>query len=305
MAREAVEYLSLRPGGTYVDATVGGGGHSERIARALKGRGDLICVDRDEDAIERARLRLRGLRNVRFVRGNFADIRRILKDLNVRDIKGILLDLGVSSHQIDTGARGFSLREDGPLDMRMDASQTLSAADVVNSFEAGDLARIIRDFGEERFAKKIAAAIASRRRSERITTTGGLAGVIGDAVRFLPPKKRRDCVMRTFQAIRIAVNNELDNLRKALRDSVDLLGRDGRIVVICYHSLEDRIVKTAFRLEASPCVCPPRAPKCTCGKTARLRVLTKRPVGPDAAEISKNPRARSAKLRAAERISDR
>ncbi len=302
LLKESLDYLSVRQGGTYVDATLGGGGHSLAIAEALGGKGTLIAIDRDSEAIEAAGRKLKDHAGiVRFVRDNFANMKNILSEMKIASVDGILFDLGVSSRQIDEASRGFSLRAEGPLDMRMSAEQSISARDIVNSFSQKDIAAIIRDYGEERLAARIARAIVSSRDRKPIGTTLDLADVVNGALSNLPPKVKRDCLTRTFQALRIAVNDELDSLKAGLSGSVEALGAGGRIVVISYHSLEDRIVKGFFRDESGLCVCPKEAPVCTCGRESRLKVLTRKPVVPGASETSKNPRARSAKLRAAER----
>jgi len=297
LLKEAIEFLSLKPGGIYVDATLGGGGHSESILKTLNGKGKLTGIDQDEEAINEARLRLSG--RIELVQDNFSNIKNILKG---KKINGILFDLGVSSHQIDSPDRGFSLRVDGPLDMRMDKTLKMSAADIVNSWSIEDIAKIIKEYGEEKFAKKIARSIESARKRKKISTTLELVEIINQSLKPFPPKVKMDGTTRTFQALRITVNDELNKLKKALVDSIDALDKGGRIVVISYHSLEDRIVKTIFRDAEKKCVCPPKVPVCTCAHEQKLKILTKKPVVPAEEEVTKNPRARSAKLRAAERI---
>ncbi len=303
LLKETIEFLGPEPGGVFVDGTLGGGGHALAILDKLKGKGTLIGIDRDKDAILESEKKL-GRMNGRLslVNDNFSNIKEILGGLNIPFVDGILLDLGVSSRQIDSGERGFSLKADGPLDMRMDPSQKISAKDIVNDLDESALERIIREFGEERSARRIARSIVFRREHKPILTTFDLKGAIEDALGRIPPQKILDSLTRTFQAIRIAVNDELVNLSKALKDSVSCLHTGGRIVVISYHSLEDRMVKTIFREEATGCICPPRFPKCVCDHKKRLNILTKKPVTPSEAEIKANPRSRSAKLRAAERV---
>jgi 16S rRNA (cytosine1402-N4)-methyltransferase len=303
MVGEVIASLRCRPGALTVDGTVGGGGHAEAILEDTAPDGILIGIDADADALRTAEKRLAqfGERAI-LVKGNFADMERILEEKKIRKVDGILLDLGVSSHQLDTAERGFSFAMDAPLDMRMDRSLRASASDLVNTLPWEELARIIRDYGEERMAGRIARAIAKGRINSPIRTTTDLAGVV---LRALPPNAERQRIhpaTRTFQALRIAVNDELTSLRKALADGVERLQPGGRFSVISFHSLEDRIVKNAFRTGEKGCTCPPDLPVCACGGKPTLRVLTRRPVTPGDDEIGGNPRARSAKLRTAERI---
>lgn len=300
LLKETIQFLDPSPGKTFVDATLGGGGHAQAILKALKGKGRLIGIDRDSEALEAAAPHLKG-GDVILVHDNFSNIREILGALKVKKVDGVLLDLGVSSRQIDEASKGFSLRLDGPLDMRMDKDQKLTAADIVNTYSADDIARIIFEFGEERSARRIARGIVKEREGRGIRTTLDLARAVRESLGRIPPKKAFDALTRTFQAIRIAVNDEIGNLSRALKESIEILNPHGRIVVISYHSLEDRIVKNAFRTGEHPCTCPRQAPICTCGKSPCLKVLTKKPVMAGKAEVLKNPRSRSAKLRAAER----
>ncbi len=303
LVKETLKFLNPKSGKIYIDATIGGSGHAQAILENLAGAGLLIGIDRDEEAIEVSRERLAKFeKSATLIHENFINIKEILKKLNIEKVDGILFDLGVSSHQIDTPGRGFSLRTSGPLDMRMDKDQSLTAKEIVNSYPLDNLAKIIRDYGEERCAKRIARAIVEARKAKPISTTLELAEVIKRALGRIPPKRSLDSITRTFQALRIAVNAELNNLAVALRNSIDVLGKNGRIVVISYHSLEDRIVKHIFREEATDCICPPRTPVCICGHKKRIRILTKKPVTPTKSEIHSNPRGRSAKLRAMERI---
>lgn len=302
MLNETVDSLACRPGGIYVDGTLGGGGHAWEILKRSSPEGILIGIDRDPEALRAAEIRLKdfGRRKV-LVHGNFADIAEILASMEITSVNGILYDLGVSSHQLDTGIRGFSFSQEAPLDMRMDSDQKFTAADLVNDSREQKLKEIIRDYGEERMAGRIARAIARQRAIKPISTTSELASLICRAV---PEGKggRIHPATRTFQAIRIAVNNELAILPKAIKDATDLLVRGGRISIISFHSLEDRIVKEEFRSAAGSCVCPPQLPLCVCKRQATLRVLTKKPLQANPEEVKANPRARSAKLRTAERI---
>ena len=303
LLKESIDFLFPKQNGIYVDATLGGAGHSLEILKRTDGKAKLIGIDQDEDAIRAAEQKINGSGyKSTIIKGNFANIKEILEGSNIPAVDGILFDLGISSYQIETPERGFGLRTDGPLDMRMDRSLGTSAEDLVNQLEALELKKIIKEFGEERFAGRIANAIVREREKIPIKTTFQLKGIIEKALPPSAPQKKLNSVTRTFQALRIEVNAELENLKRALNDSIDLLKKHGRIVVISYHSLEDRIVKDKFRLEAKDCVCPPKFPKCVCDHEKRLNILTKKPVQPGEAEIEKNPRSRSAKLRAAERI---
>jgi len=297
LPEEVLSALNLGRGGIYVDGTLGGGGHSKLILNALPKTGRLIGIDRDENAITAATSRLNDSR-FQAVRGNFHDMPEILRGLNIASVDGILLDLGVSSYQLDTAERGFSYRFDGPLDMRMDNRASLTAADIVNTYSEKELVSLIFEFGEDKFARRIARAICAAR---PIETTVQLAEVITRAV----PKQKYGQphpAMRTFQAIRIEVNNELNPLRDALNSAISLLNPGGRIAVITFHSLEDRIAKTTFQKAFSPCECPREIPYCVCGKTPQVKLITKRPILPSEEELQQNKRAHSAKLRVAERI---
>lgn len=297
MLDEAVEKLITNVSGTYVDGTLGGAGHARAILSRLAG-GRLIGIDRDQDAIDAASERLSG-QNVRLVRDNFSRLDKILDDLSIDRIDGVLLDLGVSSHQIDDAPRGFSYMHDAPLDMRMDTRQALTAFEVVNGYSEERLLKIFSGYGEERFSKRIAKAIVARRREKNIETTGDLADIIKKAV---PPlKSGGHPAKRVFQAIRIEVNDELGVLEGALRAAVKRLNVGGRIVVITFHSLEDRIVKSTFKELATDCICPKNIPVCVCGHRAQIKILG-RAITPTAQEIERNSRAKSAKLRAAEKL---
>ncbi|MBS5878658.1 MAG: 16S rRNA (cytosine(1402)-N(4))-methyltransferase RsmH [Clostridium sp.] len=298
-----VSLLAPQRGGTFVDGTLGGGGHAEAVLERLPEGGRLYGIDRDSAAIEAASLRL-----TRFgeaftaIRGNFFDMKRLLAGQGVMEADGILLDLGVSSHQLDTPERGFSYHEDAPLDMRMDPSAPLSAYDVVNGYPAEALARIIREYGEERYAMRVADAIVREREKAPLDSTVGLADIVKHAMPAPARREQQHPARRTFQALRIEVNGELAGLSDALTDAHDLLRSGGVLAVITFHSLEDRIVKQAFKTFENPCTCDPRAPICTCGKKPTARMLTKKPIVAGEAELKENPRARSAKLRAIQKL---
>lgn len=303
MLCETVDLLGVREGGVYVDGTLGGGGHSAEILRRLNGTGHLYGIDRDADALDAATARLSGAGNFTAIRGNFHDVRALLAAQGVEKIDGMMIDLGVSSYQLDTAERGFSYHADAPLDMRMDQRQTLTAATIVNTYSKEELTRILRDYAEEKWAARIADIIAEHRAKKPIETTGELVACVDAAI----PKKVRmqesgHSARRTFQALRIAVNDELDPLRAALTDMVDLLVPGGHLAVLTFHSLEDRIVKQTFRTLANPCTCPPRIPVCICGKKPVVRVLGGGGIKPGAEEIARNPRSRSAMLRGCEKL---
>ena len=295
-----MEALSIKPSGTYIDATMGGAGHSEQIVKRLT-TGKLIGFDQDKNAIAASRKRLAAYQNVIYVNRNFQYIKEVLGELAIDAVDGALMDLGVSSHQLDEAERGFSYMHDAPLDMRMDQSSSFSAYDVVNSYSREQLEQIIFQYGEERWAKRIAAFVEEERRLHPIETTGELVSIIKKAV---PKGARRDGphpAKRTFQAIRIEVNGELSLLGQAINDFVDCLKSGGRLAVITFHSLEDRIVKTKFAELAVGCTCPKELPVCVCGKQPMGKVITRKPIVADERELSENPRARSAKLRVFER----
>ncbi|QSZ27916.1 16S rRNA (cytosine(1402)-N(4))-methyltransferase RsmH [Aceticella autotrophica] len=297
---EAIDFLNIKSDGIYVDGTVGGGGHSSEIVKRLKS-GKLIAIDRDIDAINAVRKKLKEFNNIEYIHDNFKNIKNILNILNIDKVDGILLDLGVSSYQFDEALRGFSYMKDAPLDMRMDKSSKLTAYDVVNKYTEEELARVIREYGEEKWANRIAKFIVKAREHIIVKTTLQLVDIIKEAI---PASARREGphpARRTFQAIRIEVNEELKGLNKAITDMTDVLNKDGRIVIITFHSLEDRIVKNTFKRLENPCTCPPKLP-CTCGKKPIVKILTKKPVIPDSKELEANPRARSAKLRAAVKL---
>lgn len=303
MVGEVLHYLEPRSGQTIVDGTVGGAGHAFEIAREIMPGGRLIGIDRDEAALAAASQRLaRFSDSITLVKGDFADITAIADNLDIKEINGLVLDLGASSHQLDSAERGFSFRNDGPLDMRMDRAQRLTACEIVNSYSEKHLAELIRDYGEERWAKRIAQFIVQRRARQAIETTGDLVGVILAAMPSAARPKDIHPATRTFMALRVAVNRELDSLRLGLKAAVKLMSPGGRIVVLSWHSLEDRIVKDAFLRFAGRCICPPGLPVCVCGTKSVLEVLTKRPVTASPDEVAANPRARSAKLRAARKV---
>ena len=303
MLHETVDLLCVREGGVYVDGTLGGGGHSAEILRRLGGTGHLYGIDRDGDALAAATARLSGAGNFTAIRGNFHDVRALLAQQGVEQIDGMMVDLGVSSYQLDTAERGFSYHADAPLDMRMDQRQALTAATIVNTWDKAELTRILRDYAEEKWAARIADIVIEHRARKPIETTGELVACVDAAI----PKKVRmqdsgHSARRTFQALRIAVNDELDPLRRALTDMVDLLVPGGHLAVLTFHSLEDRIVKQTLRTLANPCTCPPKIPVCICGKKPVVRVLGGGGIKPGAEEIERNPRSRSAMLRGCEKL---
>jgi 16S rRNA (cytosine1402-N4)-methyltransferase len=303
MLKEVVASLNLKPGGVYVDGTVGGGGHAGAILRETSPDGMLIGIDADEDAIHVSAERLAAFGDRKIlVQGNFADMKTILTKLGKTRVDGILLDLGVSSHQLDKAERGFSFQADAPLDMRMDATQDFSAYDLVNTASERELGRIIKDYGEEPAARRIARAIVARREKEPLQTTGELAALIAKSLPHPRGRGRIHPATKTFQAVRIAVNRELASLMRAIETGTDILRPTGRFSIISFHSLEDRIVKDGFSAREGRCVCPPDFPRCVCQPVATLKVVTKKPVRPGTEEIAANPRARSARLRTAERI---
>lgn len=303
MAAEVIQFLAIRPDGVYVDGTLGGGGHSELILENLGPDGLLIGVDRDPDALGFATARL-GRFGRRFVaaRGSFGDLAQIAGGLGIESIDGLLLDLGVSSYQLDSAARGFSFRVDGPLDMRMDPDSGESAAELIADISERELEKCIKEYGEERWARKIAARIVAARQGEPITGTLQLASIIERSIPKRFQEERIHPATRTFQALRIMVNGELDQVRQGLEAGIGLLKPGGRLAVISFHSLEDRIVKQAIRDASSGCECPRRFPRCVCGKQPLLRAFTGKPVIAGVEELGRNPRARSAKLRVAEKL---
>ena len=299
---ECIDALNIRPNGIYLDGTLGGGGHSLEICRRLT-TGRLIGVDRDEAALEAAKKRLsRHARKVTLVHDNFENIALILDSLNLDKIDGMLFDLGVSSPQLDDGSRGFSYMADAPLDMRMDRGGSLTAYDIVNNYPKDELRRILYEYGEERYAPQIAAAIERVRSDRPIETTLELVDIIKSAMPERALREKQHPAKRSFQAIRIAVNDELGAVSRMMRASIDHLNPGGRLCVITFHSLEDRIVKNAMAEAAKGCTCPPSFPVCVCGRTPKVQVLTKKPIIATMEEVRENPRARSAKLRVAVKL---
>ena len=303
LLEEIIEYLNIRQDGIYVDGTLGGGGHSSHIAKRLSGKGRLIGIDQDGDAIAAASDRLKPFKDrVSIVRSNYRAMRQVLSGFGIERADGILLDLGVSSFQLDAPERGFTYwNEDAPLDMRMDQRGELTAEDIVNEYSEMELYRIIRDYGEDRFAKNIAKHIVRERQKKRIVTAGELNAVISAAI----PKKIQATgghpAKRTYQAIRIELNHELDVLKEGLEDMIDLLNPGGRLCIITFHSLEDRIVKNVFKRNENPCVCPKEFPVCVCGNVSKGRVISRKPILPGEEEMKENKRSKSAKLRVFER----
>ncbi len=302
---ETVEALCVKPEGTYVDGTLGGGGHAEAVLRKLNDQGRLIGIDQDEAAIKAAGERLKAFRGVTLIRSNYCYIRDELEHLGITDVDGIVLDLGVSSYQLDTPERGFSYREDAPLDMRMDQRGTVTAKDIVNGYTKEELFRVIRDYGEEPFAQNIAKHIVQYREGKEIETTGELVEIIKGAIPMKIKKTGGHPAKQTFQAIRIECNRELDVLKDTLDEMIGLLKPGGRLCVITFHSLEDRIVKGIFKRNENPCTCPSDFPVCVCGKKPTGRMVTKKPILPSEEERDNNPRAKSAKLRVFEKCMDK
>lgn len=302
LLHETVDSLNIRPDGIYVDGTLGGGGHAGEVAKRLGPGGRLIGIDQDADAIRAASEHLAAYQDkVTIVRNNYVNICQVLAELGIEKADGIYLDLGVSSYQLDTAERGFTYREDAPLDMRMDQRNSQTAADIVNTYSESDLYRIIRDYGEDKFAKNIAKHIVRVRQEKPFETTGELIEVIKAAI----PMKMRATgghpAKRTFQALRIELNHELDVLNQSIDRMIDLLNPGGRLSIITFHSLEDRIVKTRFRENENPCICPPGFPVCMCGRVSKGRVVTRKPIIPTEEELERNKRSKSSKLRVFER----
>ena len=302
LLHETVDGLNVRPDGIYVDATLGGGGHAFEVCNQLNDKGRFIGIDQDADAIEAAGKRLAGFgEKVTIIRSNYRDMRPQLQNIGVGKVDGIVIDLGVSSYQLDTAKRGFSYRMDAPLDMRMDQRQKMTARDIVNSYSEAELYRVIRDYGEDKFAKNIAKHIVAEREKGPVETTGQLNEIIRRAIPMKIQKTSGHPSKRTFQAIRIELNHELDVLRDSLDDMINMLNPSGRICIITFHSLEDRIVKSSFRKNENPCICPSHFPVCVCGKTSKGRVVTRKPILPSKEEMESNSRSKSAKLRIFER----
>lgn len=302
LLEETVNGLNIKPDGIYVDGTLGGGGHAFEVCKQLSDKGSFIGIDQDEAAIEAAGIRLRDFgERVTIVRSNYCDMKLQFQKLGIDKVDGIVLDLGVSSYQLDTAERGFSYRVDVPLDMRMDRRQEMTAKDIVNTYSEMELYRIIRDYGEDKFAKNIAKHIVLEREKGSIETTGQLIEIIKRAIPMKFQKNGGHPAKRTFQAIRIELNRELDVLRDSLDEMIDMLNENGRICIITFHSLEDRIVKSIFRRNENPCTCPSHFPVCVCGNESKGKVITRKPILPSAEELEYNSRSKSAKLRIFER----
>ena len=303
LLEECLTALHIKPNGVYVDGTLGRAGHSVEIAKRLTGGGRLICLDRDETAIAAAKVRLADyMDRVTLVHSNFSRLGEVLAELGVSGADGMLFDLGVSSPQLDEAQRGFSYMHDAPLDMRMDQTAALTARDVVNGWSYEELRRILFEYGEERYAPAIAKAIVHRRQEAPIETTGQLAEIIRQAMPAAALREKQHPAKRSFQAIRIAVNDELGAVRQGMEAAIDHLNPGGRLAVITFHSLEDRIVKNVFQDAAKGCTCPPSFPVCVCGHKPKIKILTKKPIIATREEVEENPRSRSAKLRVAERV---
>lgn len=303
LLKESIDMLNIKGDGIYVDGTMGGAGHSLEIAKALNKGGLLIAIDQDENAHKAAEIVLKDYKDrVKQVRDNFVNINNVLDNLNIGEIDGILLDLGVSSHQLDEAERGFSYMQDAPLDMRMDNRSPLTAKEVVNDYSLSQLERIIRDYGEEKWAKRIATFIVEHRSKMEIETTWQLVDIIKKAIPAAARREGSHPAKRTFQAIRIEVNRELEIIEETIKKSVEYLREGGRICIITFHSLEDRIVKNTFKDLNISCICPPQFPVCRCDKEKKLDIVTRKPILPSEDELNVNPRARSAKLRVAEKV---
>lgn len=304
LLEESIEGLAIKPDGIYVDGTLGGAGHSYYICEKLSSKGRLIGIDQDEDAIAAATKRLEPFKDrVTIVRDNYVNIRKVLSDLGIGKVDGILLDIGVSSYQLDQADRGFTYKEENaPLDMRMDNRMQMTAEDIVNDYSEMELYKVIRDYGEDQFAKNIAKHIARERQVKRITTTGQLTEIIKNAI----PMKMRITgghpAKKTFQAIRIELNKELEVLKNSIDDMIELLDDGGRLCIITFHSLEDRIVKNKYRDNVNTCTCPPDFPVCVCGNRPKGKIITRKPIVPDELELENNKRSKSSKLRVFERI---
>ena len=302
LLEETVDGLAIKPDGIYVDGTLGGGGHAFEVCSRLNEQGRFIGIDQDAAAIEAASERLRDFGGkVTIIRSNYCEMKSRLHEIGVDKVDGIVIDLGVSSYQLDTAERGFSYRVDAPLDMRMDQRQQLTAREIVNTYSEADLFRVIRDYGEDKFAKNIAKHIVIERQKAPIETTGQLNEIIRHAIPMKFQKTAGHPSKRTFQAIRIELNRELDVLRESLDDMIEMLNPGGRICIITFHSLEDRIVKSAFRKNENPCICPSHFPVCVCGNVSKGKVITRKPILPSEEELEYNSRSKSAKLRIFER----
>ncbi len=302
LLKETIDGLHIKPDGMYVDGTLGGGGHSYEICRRLGDKGSIIGIDQDAAAVEAAGIRLKDFgEKVTIVRSNYCEMKSRLQELGIDKVDGIILDLGVSSYQLDTAERGFSYRVDAPLDMRMDTRGKITARDIVNDYEEEELYRVIRDYGEDKFARNIVRHIVTERGKRPIETTGQLTEIVRRAIPMKYQKMSGHPAKRTFQAIRIELNRELEVLRDSLDEMIELLNPGGRLCIITFHSLEDRIVKSAFKKNENPCTCPPDFPVCICGKISKGSIVTKKPILPGKEEMEENSRSKSAKLRIFER----
>ena len=303
LLNESLQGLNIKKSGIYIDGTIGGAGHSQEIAKLIGSEGILIGIDQDINAIYAAKEKLKDYGDsIKLTNDNFKNMKAVTQNLGINEVDGILLDLGVSSHQLDEEERGFSYMKDAALDMRMDRRNPLTAEIIVNDWPEQEIFKVIRDYGEERWAKRIAEFIGRERQNERITSTHKLVEVIKNAI---PAPARREGphpAKRTFQALRIAVNDELGILEKTIRDGISLLKPNGRLCIITFHSLEDRIVKTVFNKLEKPCTCPPKFPQCICGQVPLIKVITRKPITANDKELEENPRSRSAKLRVAQRL---
>ena len=302
LLEETIEGLNIKPDGIYVDGTLGGAGHAREVCKKLSAKGRFIGIDQDQDAIIAASERLAPFKQATVIRSNYCYMVPELAARGINKVDGILLDLGVSSYQLDNEERGFTYRVDAPLDMRMDQRQMQTASDIVNGYEEKELYRIIRDYGEDKFAKNIAKHIVAARQVKPITTTGELTEIIRESIPLKRKVKAGHQAKRSFHAIRIELNRELDVLRDSLDGMIDILDDGGRLCIITFHSLEDRIVKTIFRKNENPCTCPSDFPVCVCGKKSKGKVITRKPILPGETEMEENPRSKSAKLRIFERV---
>lgn len=302
LLNETIDALNVKENGIYVDGTLGGAGHAYEVCRRLGAEGRFVGIDQDADAIEAGKKRLAEFgEQVQIVRSNYCNMKQVLGELGISKVNGIVLDLGVSSHQLDTAERGFSYREDAPLDMRMDQRNPMTAKDIVNGYSENELFRIIRDYGEDKFAKNIAKHIVRAREEKEITTTNELTEIIKAAIPMKVRKNTGHPSKKTFQAIRIELNKELDVLKDTLDEMIELLDDGGRICIITFHSLEDRIVKSIYRKNENPCTCPSTFPVCVCGNKSKGKVITRKPILPSEEELVYNRRSKSAKLRVFER----
>ena len=297
MLNEVLEGLNIKPDGIYVDGTLGGAGHSSEIIKRLSDKGRLIGIDQDMDAIKASSERLQSYENAIIIHSNYVNMRNVLLERDIKKVDGILLDLGVSSYQFDNTERGFSYREDAPLDMRMDRDQSYTAQDIVNDYSESELRRIISDYGEEKFAGRIASNIVRSREVKRIETTFELNDIIKDSIPAAARRHGGNPSKKTYQALRIELNKELMVLEDSLEEMIEMLNPGGRFCIITFHSLEDRIVKSAFRTAENPCICPPEFPVCTCGRVSKGRVVNRKPITASEDELTENPRSSSAKLR--------